>query len=270
MNWKYDDDSEEEMTLEDAESVEIFTNEENENELEKFIDYEKVFAELFRELVGLKAAQCELIRAFLIVSKGQIEFEASNYDLAKVNHKTDGSDYKRLSENVGNAIVVLEKWQQDNELTLVQLVEKGRRENADDGRFLYFKPKYKFILLAELAETIAENPENVEAVVKETIARIKEQFVPAEKAKKYRPRHLMEKAKKTIFTKLRKVFELAVEAGDDPISYCQDILNNSWEILNGLETEHTANQSRDRFIAEFESQLNTELMEESNEIDSNI
>ncbi len=267
MSWKYDDDSEVEMTLEDAESVEIFTNEENENELEKFIDYERVFAELFRELVGLKAAQCELIRAFLIVSKGQIEFEASNYDLAKVNHKTDGSDYKRLSENVGNAIGVLEKWQQDNELTLVQQVEKGHRENADDGRFLYFKPKYKFVLLAELAKA---NPENVEAVVKETIARIKEQFVPVEKAKKYYPRHFMKIAKKTIFTKLRKVFELAVEAGDDPISYCQDILNDSWEILNGLETEYTTYQNRDRFIADFESQLNTELIEDSDEVDSNV
>jgi hypothetical protein len=270
MSWKYDDDSEVERTLEDAESVEIFTYEENENELEKFIDYEKVFAELFRELVGLKAAQCELIRAFLIVSKGQIEFEASNYDLAKVNHKTDGSDYKRLSENVGNAIVVLEKWQKDNELTLVQQVEKGHRENADDGRFLYFKPKYKFVLLAELSEAITENPENVKEIVKETIVRLKEQFVPAEKAKSYNPRHLMKKAKNTIFTKLRKVFELAVEAGDNPIDYCQGILNDSWEVLNGLETEYTAYQNREKFIAAFESQLNTELMEDSNEMDSNI
>jgi hypothetical protein len=168
-------------------------------------------------------------------------------------------------------VEVLEKWQQANKLTLVQQVEKGRRDNADDsGKFLYFKPKYKFVLLAELAKAVAENPENVEAVVKETITRIKQQFVPAEKPKKYHPRHFMKIAKETIFTKLRKVFELAVEAGDNPVSYCQGILNDSWEILNGLETEHTAYQDRERFIAEFESQLNTELMEDSNEIDSNI
>lgn len=229
-----------------------------------------MFAELFRELVGLKPAQCELIRAFLIVSKGQVEFEASFYDLAKVNRKTDGTDYKKLSDNARHAFGVLQEWQQENKLTLIEIIEKGHQENSFDGKFIYFKTKYKFGLLAELAKALAENPETVEMVVKQTIAKLKECFVPAQKPKKYHPRHLMKIAKKTIFTKLRRVFELAVETGDNPIDYCQGILNDSWEILNGLETEYTVYQNRERFIADFESQLNTELMEDSNEIDSNV
>lgn len=250
-------------------------NEENEALVEKFIVYEKAFAELFKEL-GLKPAQCELIRAFLIVSNGQDMFEASFVDLAKVHHKTDGSDYKKLNDRLRYAFKVLENWQQENKLTLVELVEKGSRANDGDGRFEYYKTKYKFVLLAELAKTLADNPENIETVVKATIARLKEQFVPVEKPNKYRPRWLMRTAKNTIFTKLRKVFLLAVEAGDDPISYCQNILNDGWQILSGLESEFTAYQNRENFIADFESLLNTELIdgneadyEKDNELDFN-
>jgi hypothetical protein len=117
--------------------------------------------------------------------------------------------------------------------------------------------------LAELAKTLADNPENIETVVKATIARLKEQFVPVEKAKKYHPRRFMRIAKNTIFTKLRKAFLLAVEAGDDPVSYCQNILNDGWQILNGMESEYSAYQAREQFIADFESQLNMKLMEDN-------
>ncbi|CAN5418353.1 hypothetical protein BH10ACI1_BH10ACI1_09570 [soil metagenome] len=38
----------------------------------------------FLKGIGLKPAQCELIRAFLKVCKGQVKFEASNAELAKL------------------------------------------------------------------------------------------------------------------------------------------------------------------------------------------
>ena len=242
--------------------------EENEILLEKFIGYEEAFAELFREL-GLKAAQCELVRAFLIVSNGQIEFEASYFDLAQVHHKTNGKDYKNLNDKIRYAFGVLQKWQQENKLTLVEVVEKGSRKNEEEGKFTYSKSKYKFVLLAEIAEAIADNPENVEAVVKETIARLKEQFVPVEKAKKYHPNHLIKRKKNTIFTLLKSIFRLAIEAGDNPYNRCKTILNQAWDIVEKLETEHSAYQGREKFIANFESQLNKESME-GNEMDSNL
>lgn len=46
------------------------------------IDLEKVFFEIFTEL-KLKPAQCQLIRAFLILSNGKNEFEASFTEFTK-------------------------------------------------------------------------------------------------------------------------------------------------------------------------------------------
>ncbi len=64
--------------------------------LKSFINYEKAFTELLREL-NLKPAQSQLIRAFLEASKGETEFETSYWDITKILYKTDG---KYLSDVV--------------------------------------------------------------------------------------------------------------------------------------------------------------------------
>lgn len=239
--------------------------ENKENLIQESIDLEKIFFELFREL-GLKPAQCQLIRAFLVASNGEIEFEASNTDLAQILHKTNGYD-KKANSNVGYAIKVLEKWQQKNKLTLVEIVEKGRKnDDLSKGKAEYHKSKYRFVLLAELAKTYSEKSENLEAVIRDLITELKKKFVPAKEKRKYHPNHNIRKAKKTIFTYLKKIFELAIEADDSPYHRCSKILNECWEILNKLENENVKTEKSDKFITEFEKKLDKSVIENNNEI----
>jgi hypothetical protein len=241
-------------------------NDENNNELEKFIDYEKAFAELFREL-RLKPAQCGLIRAFLAISEGKTEFETSYQDLAKVNNKIGDNErkiLKKFTDNTRNAFKVLNDWQIENKLTLIEQVEIGRRINNSDGTFTYQNSKYRFVFLEELNKTIFDNPKNAVQVIKKTIDELKKQPIEDKKAKSYHPRYWMKVAKKTIQTKLRKAFLLAITVGDNPVLYCQGILNDGWKTLSDLETEYKATQNRDEFIADFENELNDELFEDFN------
>jgi hypothetical protein len=233
----------------------------NADSSKSFINYERVFSELLREL-RLKAAQCELIRAFLTVSDRETEFEASNSDLARILYKTDGNYDKRLNGRVGYALDALQKWQEKHKTTLVQVVQKGGRENSDTtGKLQYYKTKYKFVLLEEINKEIHSDSDNAEAVIENTLAALKKEFVPAAEKTEYHPRHLMKKAKKTIFTKFRKAFEKSAEAGDDPVSYCQGIVDECQRTLNTLESERTVKQNTDRFIKEFESKFSPEPLE---------
>jgi hypothetical protein len=209
---------------------------ENEDLIKEGIEVERVFIELFREL-GLKAAQCNLIRAFLVFSNGEIEFEASYNDLAKILFKTNGYD-KNAYNNTRNALIALEKWQKENELTLIECVEKGRKDNdLSKGKAEYKKSKYRFVLLADLAKTYAENPSNLEEIVESTIEKLKRHFVPIKEKKKYSPNHLIKKAKNTIYTKLGRIFELAVEVGDSPFIRCKEILDECWNLINYNEPQ---------------------------------
>jgi hypothetical protein len=149
------------------------------------VDYERAFSELFREL-RLKPAQSELIRAFLMVSDGETEFEASKSDLAQILYKTDGTYDKKLNGKVKYALKVLEEWQQENKKTLIQVVRKGGRENSDTtGKFVYHKTRYKFVLLGEINKEIHRNLGNAEAVIENTLATLKNEFVPAAEKTKY-------------------------------------------------------------------------------------
>ncbi len=230
----------------------------NADSSKSFINYERVFSELFREL-RLKPAQSELIRAFLIVSDGETEFEASNSDLARILYKTDGTYDKKLNGKVKYALKVLEEWQKENKTTLVQVVRKGYRKKSNTtGKFEYDKTSYKFVLLEEINKEIHRNPDNAEAVIENTLATLEEEFVPAAEKTKYHPRRSKRIAKNTIFTKFRKVFEKSAEAGDDPVSYCQGIIDECQRTLNTLESERTVKQNTDRFIKEFESKFSPE------------
>jgi hypothetical protein len=233
----------------------------NADSSKSLINYERVFSELLREL-RLKPAQSELVKAFLTVSDGETEFEASNSDLARILYKTDGNYDKRLTGRVRYALDALQKWQEKNKTTLVQVVRKGGRENSDaTGKFQYYETKYKFVLLEEINKEIHSNPDNAESVIENTLATLKKEFVPAAKKTEYHPRHLMKKAKKTIFTKFRKAFEKSAEAGDDPVSYCQKIIDECQKTLNTLESERTVKHNTDRFIKEFESKFSPEPLE---------
>lgn len=232
--------------------------------IKEAIEMEKVFIRLFREL-GLKAAQCNLIRAFLVYSNGKIEFEASYNDVAKILFKTDGYD-KSAYNNTRNALIALEKWQQKNELTLIECIEKGRKENdLSKGKAEFKKSKYKFVLLADIAKSYAENPSGLEAIVKSTIEELKRNFVPVKEKKKYHPNHLIKKAKNTIYTKLGRIFELAIEVEDSPYHRCKAILDECWELVNKMDSDYQVIKNRDNFIKEFKKNLGRNSIENESE-----
>jgi hypothetical protein len=254
--------SEEEMDeTENRLDMKTDIQQQNADSSKSFINYERVFSELLREL-RLKPAQSELVKAFLTVSDRETEFEASNSDLARILYKTDGNYDKKLNGRVKYALDALEQWQKENKTTLVQVVRKGGRENSDTtGKFQYYKTKYKFVLLEEINKEIHSDSDNAEAVIENTLAALKKEFVPAAEKTEYHPRHLMKKAKKTIFTKFRKAFEKSAEAGDDPVSYCQGIIAGCQKMLTTLQSERTVKRNTDSFIKEFESKFTPELLE---------
>ncbi len=64
------------------------------------------------------------------------------------------------------------------------------------------------------------------------------------------------KAKKTIFTLLKSIFDYSVQVEENPVESCQDVLNDAWEKLNAMEGEWSEQQNRQKRIAEFEALLN--------------
>jgi hypothetical protein len=219
-------------------------------QIEPYIKYEAALGKLFKEL-DLKANHCQLIRAFILVSKGKPEFEASFAELGSIFNKSNEKQ-SRLDSKARNAFNGLEKWQAEHQMQLIRVLRKGKRVQNADGTIDYVKTKYEFVILNELVKVLHSNSEDLEKVIEQTLIKIKAQYKPVEKTKSYHPRHLLRKAKNTIYTKLGKVFELAIKAGIDPAEECQKVLNASWGIYNELEVDWTEQQNRERHKAEFE------------------
>jgi hypothetical protein len=238
----------------------------NEDLVKTTIDLEKVFFELFGEL-KLKPAQCQLIRAFLIISNGKNEFEASFTDLANVLYKTKGYDKKGYN-NARNAVKALKKWQQKHEITLVELLETGSKVNdIIKGKTEYKKSKYRFAALGKIAEAYSENPADLKAIVKSAVEELKKDFVPAEPKKKYQPNRLIKDAKKTIYTKLGRIFELAIQLGEEPYNLCKPILDDCLDILNHLDSKYKVHKNRDSFITKFEREYGLSVIDDNQEKD---
>ncbi|MCA1625697.1 MAG: hypothetical protein LC768_13735 [Acidobacteria bacterium] len=224
-------------------------------QIESFIRYEEALGKFFKAL-DLKPNQCQLIRAFVLVSKGKTEFEASFAELAGVFHKRKANK-SRPDSTARNAFKGLLKWQKEHQMELVRVLKPGHRVQNDDGTFDCVKSKYEFVILDELVKVLHSNSEDLETVIDQTLTKIKAQYKPVEKTKAYHPRHLLKKAKKTISTKLRKVFELAVQSGVDPAEECQRVLNDSWNIYKELEEDWTEQQNREKYKAGFELLLSS-------------
>ncbi len=216
--------------------------------------YEVVISELLKKL-GLKPNHCELIRAFITASKGESRFEVSRTDLAYILFNDNSTKLKANKEKVSYWLETLQKWQEKNSLELIRVVEKGSREETDNGRFAFHKPKYEFVMLREFLMLLHSKQEDLEANLESAISRLKGQYQPSEKTTPYHPRHLRKKAKKTIFTLLKSIFDYSVQVEENPVESCQDVLNDAWAKLNAMEGEWSEQQNRQKRIAEFEALL---------------
>ncbi len=217
--------------------------------------YEVVLSELLRKL-GLKPNQCQLIRAFITASKGETNFEVSRSELAKILFNDNATKFRANKEKVGSWFEVLQKWQKENSLELIQVIEKGRREETENGRFAYHKPKYELVMLGEFAKLLDSEQENLEADLESAVSRLRGQYQPSEKPAPYHPRHLRRKAKNTIFTLLKSIFNYSVQVEENPVESCQDVLNDAWGKLTEMENQWNEQQNSQKRIIEFEALLN--------------
>ncbi len=223
--------------------------------------YEVVLGELLKKL-GLKPNQCELIRAFISVSKGQTNFEVSRAELARILFNDNSTKFKANKEKVSYWLETLQEWQEENGLELIRVVEIGSRKQTENGRFAFYKTKYQFVLLGEFVKLLHSTQEDLETDLESAVSRLKEQYQPSEKPNPYHPRHLRKKAKSTIFTLLKSIFDYSVQVEENPVESCQDVLNNAWAKLNEMEGEWSEQQNREKRISEFEALLNENATDE--------
>ncbi len=230
-------------------------------QVRSFINYEAALGKFFKEL-NLKANQCQLIRAFVLVSKGKKEFEASFAELGSVFNKKNENQC-RPDSTARNAFKGLMKWQEEHKMELVRVLRKGQRTD-NNGMFTYIKTKYEFVILDELVAVLYSNSENLDSVIERTLIKIRQQYKPVAKAKSYHPNHSFRKAKKTIFTKIEVLFDLAIAAKTDPVSRCQKVLTECQEVLDRREGAWIQTQNREKFKEEFESlmSMNQEAKEQ--------
>lgn len=162
----------------------------------------------------------------------------------------------------------MNKWQQKHEVKLIELLKPGSREtDVMKNKTEYKKSEYRFAALAKIAEAYSGNATDLQAVVKYTIEELRKDFVPDEPKKKYHPNHLIRKAKKTIYTKLGKIFELGIELGEEPYYRCKAILDECSDILNFMDSKYKLQRNRDSFIADFEREYG---LSEMTEVEKNI
>lgn len=205
--------------------------------------------------VGLKPGLRELVRAFNIISEGNPYFEASREELAAIVYGQKAvenkAERKRSNDKIRNAIKSLQKWQEDNKLDVIQIVVLGNRIKTDEGQFRYNKTKFYFSLLDEILKSLS-SAENVETSVEEVIEKLKEQYQPVEKRQPYHPKHKIQKAGKTLLTYLQNIFHWNIETKSDPVKSCEMFLRQLNERFDELSSDWKEQQSKNKFIADFE------------------
>lgn len=224
--------------------------------LNVILKYEMVLNTLFREL-KMSAALGRFVRALIIASKGEQEFEISQRELAKLYLGAESSSERAKVQNVRDNLKALKKWQEENRIELVKIWE-GKQIPDSKGKFTYVKTKYQFSLLDSIVRHLyATNDEDLELRLQQSIEQLKSSYQRKRK-KKYSHRHLVKKARRTIQTKLRKIFSLAEQIdGLHPVEYCNHVLSESRSILENLEDDYVQKQNRKKRLEAFEKRLSS-------------
>jgi hypothetical protein len=223
--------------------------------------YEETIFSFFRELkVPL---QCrELLRAYIIASNGETNFEASHTYLTNLLYKKSFVDFDSNRDKVRYSISKLQKWQRKKKIDLIRVIKEGRRLNLPDGGYEYLKSQYEFVLLDELVKVLYDSSSNLEARIKEAVEKMKQAYVPADDKRKI-PTHLMlERCRKTVFTKFGRALEQAKEINLNPIEYGGKLIAELQATFDEIKSQYTEKQNRERRIYEFMGAAN------ASEIDS--
>lgn len=217
--------------------------------------YEMVCNALFRRL-GIKPNQRQLIRAFIEASQGKKEFEVSYLELADILFEKDSASKDTLKKRVADWLKVLLVWQEKNGVELIRILEPGRKIENETGRFEYSNSVYELVMLDGFQKLIASNSEDLSVDIDEFILSLDAQFQPIKRVEKYHPRHQARKNKNTVLTKFKRIFELMVEIDENPVKYCQLVLDDACKTLNELEANWIEQRTREKLLSEFESYLN--------------
>jgi hypothetical protein len=206
--------------------------------------------------LGLKPFLREIIRTFVKISEGRCYFEASRKELAagvygnSVLYSADES--KRKCEAIKYHLDNLLKWQEKNQLQIINIVTLGNRVKKSDGTFTYNKSKFHFVLLDEILKMIPDDSEGYELNYEKAVEILKEKYQPIERRKQYHPNHRIQKAGKTLITTLDNIFNLNVEAKSDPIRSCEYFLNKLNQRFEKLSSDWKEQHIKESIISEFE------------------
>lgn len=236
----------------------LINKEEEKNEIEVRAEIERTINE-FLIAVGLKPNQRELIRAFIAVSEAHPYFEAAYKELGAIvyggnlGNKAEG---KRAADKIRNNIKTLLKWQEANGLEIIQIVTYGNQIKTDDGQFQYNKTRFYFSLLDEILKSIhSSSADSSKISIEAVIGKLKEQYQPVKRREPFHPNHRIQKAIKTVITKIDTVFALNIEAQSDPIKSCERLLREATKRFEHLKTEWTEKGARKGVMADFERLL---------------
>lgn len=206
--------------------------------------------------LGIDPNQRELIRSFITVSEGNPYFEASQKDLAAIvygGNLHNRDECKRATDKIRYNLKTLLKWQEANNLEIIQIVTLGNQIKTGDGQFQYNKTRFYFLLMDEILKSISsDSAGSVEARIEKVIEKLKEQYHPVEKRKSYHPNHKIQKAGKTLLTTMDNIFNWNIEAHSDPVNSCERFLGQLTERIEQLSSEWKEKQAREKVISKFE------------------
>lgn len=221
----------------------------NIEKVNNFIEYESKMLKLFGSL-GLKPNHCQLIRALIIVSGGNVEFEASFKDLQKLAKGDKGN-----TSTIRYALKSLLKWQDKNNIEIVRVLTHGKRIQNQDGTFEYQKTKFRMRLIDEIDDIYQADPDNFEKEVLQLINNLKSESVQTHLRNSYHPLHNFRKAKNTIKTKLVRVYEYANQAGLNPEMEFERIVKDAKAELVKIQEIEKFKKNRTDFINSFEAKV---------------
>ncbi len=217
--------------------------------------YEATVFSFFREL-NLPLKFREIIRAYILASGGETVFEASYKELTDILFKKNPARLQANREAVRYNVGELQRWQKKHEVELIRVLEKGRKISHPDGNEEYQKTKYQLVMLEELVKVLYGYPaDEIEARVREAVARMRENYV-CDSEKKRVPTHFMlQRNRRTIFTKFGKVFEQAEESNLNPVEECQALIFDLQVLLDEISSVRDEKQKRDRYISAFNASV---------------